>query len=77
MSEQEPKVATLSLSDLRLLISRTVEEVLDEQVLFDHDCALGRCPYCHGKRELLDPVMNDKVPCICTGAGPDSVLGIA
>lgn len=76
MSKQE-RMVTLSLDDLRSLISRTVEETLDEKVLFDQDRALGRCPYCHGRDYLIDPVLHDKVPCICTGVDPSTILGVS
>jgi hypothetical protein len=77
MCKQETEIAELSFDDLRTLISETVEKMLNEQNTFELDRALGRCPYCHGKEVLIDPVLNDRVPCICTGIDPRIVLGVA
>ena len=41
------------------------------------DYQLGRCPFCRGTKELIDPVIGDRVGCICTGVDPNTVLGTA
>ena len=77
MSKPEPEILELSLAELQSMISETVKAMLGDKVLFERDRALGRCPYCHGENFLVDPVLHDKVPCICTGVDPSTILGIA
>ena len=77
MCKQETEIAELSLDDLRELICETVAKMLNEQNTFELDRALGRCPYCHGKKVLVDLVVGDHVQCICTGIDPRITLGVA
>lgn len=41
------------------------------------DFLLGRCPYCHGERVLVDPVFHDEVPCICATEDGRTHTGLA
>ncbi|RLC88621.1 MAG: hypothetical protein DRJ03_01745 [Chloroflexi bacterium] len=73
MNGSKQGMLMLSLRDIQLLLRQKVEN-LD---LFETDYALGRCPFCHGRHILVDPVIHDCVPCICTGVDPTKILGTA
>ena len=63
------KLTELSVTELVNIISETVNGIFDEKQLLERDCALGRCPYCHGEHVLIDPFDNAAIPCVCIYPG--------
>ena len=60
------KLTELSVTELVDIITETVNDIFDEKQLLEQDHALGRCPYCHGERVLVDVFNKTMIPCVCT-----------